>query len=44
VLDSSERPASVFVLQKALAERHHVVHQSSWLDSFNQSLKILFRK
>jgi len=44
VLDSAERPASVFVLQKALAEHHHVVHEPTWLENLNQSLKFLFRK
>ena len=44
VLDSAERPASVFTLQRALAEHHHVVHQPSWLDNIGQSLKIFLRK
>jgi serine/threonine protein kinase len=44
VLDSTARPASVFVLQRALAEHHHVVHQPSWLDNVGQSLKFFLRK
>jgi hypothetical protein len=44
VLDSTARPASVFVLQRSLAEHHHVVHEPSWLDSIGQTLKVFLRK
>jgi serine/threonine protein kinase len=43
VLDQHKRPMSVFALQKALAERHHVVHQPSWLDTLSKGLKNLIR-
>lgn len=41
VLDYLERPMSVFALQKALAERHHVVHEPSWLDNMSRGLRRL---
>ncbi|HZV53640.1 MAG TPA: serine/threonine-protein kinase [Rhodocyclaceae bacterium] len=41
VLDHLERPMSVFTLQKALAERHHVVNEPSWLDSLSLGLRRL---
>jgi serine/threonine protein kinase len=43
VLDQHKRPMSVFALQKALAERHHVVHQPSWLDNLSKGIKSLIR-
>lgn len=42
VLDYLERPMSVFALQRALAERHPVIHQPSWLDNLNRHFKNLF--
>ncbi|HTY03924.1 MAG TPA: serine/threonine-protein kinase [Rhodocyclaceae bacterium] len=44
VLDYHERPGSVFALQRALAERHHVVHESNWLDGLGRNLKSLLKK
>jgi hypothetical protein len=44
VLDYAERPASVFVLQRALAERHHVVQEPSWFDNLGRGLKNLIKK
>jgi hypothetical protein len=41
VLDQHKRPMSVFALQKALAERHHVVHKPSWLDSVSKGFRNL---
>jgi hypothetical protein len=43
VLDEHKRPMSVFALQKALAERHHVVQQQTWLDTLGKGLKSLIR-
>lgn len=43
-LDYLERPMSVFELQKALAERHHVAHQPSWLDNLSRHFRQLIRK
>jgi serine/threonine protein kinase len=43
-LDYLERPMSVFALQKALAEHHHVAHEPSWLDNLSRHLKQLIRK
>jgi len=43
VLDQHKRPMSVFVLQKALAERHHVVQETSWLNSVSKGFKNLIR-
>jgi serine/threonine protein kinase len=44
VLDYHQRPMSVFALQKALAERHHVAVEPTWLDSIGQGIKKLIRK
>jgi serine/threonine protein kinase len=44
VLDYLERPMSVFALQKALAERHHVIHEPTWLDNLSQGIRKLLRK
>ncbi len=44
VLETHGRPMSVFALQKALAERHHVVEQSTWLGSLSKGIKKLVSK
>jgi serine/threonine protein kinase len=43
VLDQHKRPMSVFALQRALAERHHVVNQPTWLDTLSKGLKSLIK-
>lgn len=44
VLDHHQRPMSVFALQKALAERHHVAVEPTWLENVGQGLKKLLRR
>jgi serine/threonine protein kinase len=43
-LDHLERPQSVFILQRALADRHRTVAQASWFDSLRDKLRGIVSK